>query len=169
MFISWCAESCGEVTPVSLNGGRLAQGRVRSHVERRAVLARGSLVPCVAGLHKDASGAGLSERLGALRVAQCLHIVPLSHARRTAAGSFGRWSARTPWSVEHRGVLASVSLSKGRLAREGASGRTFPARLASSGGALCFLIGSAGPHFPFLATRTAAPWRSHPLIKEEAP
>ena len=36
-------ESYGGVTPVSLNGGRLAQGRVRSHVERRVLLARGAL------------------------------------------------------------------------------------------------------------------------------
>ena len=79
------------------------KGGVRSRVESRVVLARGSLVPCVAGLHK------------------------------------------------------------------GASRRTFPARPAFLGGACCVLIGSAGPHFPFLATRTAAPCRSHPLIKEEAP
>ena len=40
-----------------------------------------------------------------------------------------------------------------------------PKRPAASGGACCVLIGSAGPRFPLLATRTAAPSRSYPLIE----
>ncbi len=46
LFIPWCVESYGEVTPVSSREGRLAKHGLRSRFERRAVLA-----PCPAESH----------------------------------------------------------------------------------------------------------------------